>query len=190
MPQVYLDCDGVLADFDAGAARILGMPPAAYQSRFGAGRFWGMLGGAGGFFEHLPLMPDAMTLYEAVRGLDPVILTGLPRGTWAEPQKRRWAERHFPGVPVITTSAALKREPLPPPCSAEIVGEADDGAGVQCLVVAIDGSTERPDGGAYHVTWSLDRQRGRRPVDSNGVIAWLGWRTVERAALTLIPGRF
>ena len=110
MPQVYLDCDGVLADFDAGAARILGMPPAAYQSRFGARRFWGMLGGADGFFEHLPLMPDAMTLYEAVRGLDPVILTGLPRGTWAEPQKRRWAERHFPGVPVITTSAALKRE--------------------------------------------------------------------------------
>jgi hypothetical protein len=39
-----------------------------------------------------------------------VILTGLPRGKWAEPQKRAWAERWFPGVPVITTSAALKRE--------------------------------------------------------------------------------
>jgi hypothetical protein len=45
-----------------------------------------------------------------VQALDPVILTGLPRGNWAAPQKRRWAERHFPGVPVITTMAALKRE--------------------------------------------------------------------------------
>ena len=51
-----------------------------------------------------------MELYEAVRSLNPVILTGLPRGDWAEPQKRRWAARHFPGVEVITTSAALKRE--------------------------------------------------------------------------------
>jgi hypothetical protein len=51
-----------------------------------------------------------MELYEAVRHLDPVILTGLPRGDWAEPQKRRWAARHFPGVEVITTTAALKRE--------------------------------------------------------------------------------
>lgn len=49
-------------------------------------------------------------LYEAVRHLEPVILTGLPHGRWAEPQKRRWAERHFPGVKVITTTAALKRE--------------------------------------------------------------------------------
>ncbi len=34
----------------------------------------------------------------------------MPHGKWAEPQKRRWAHRHFPGVPVITTRAALKRE--------------------------------------------------------------------------------
>jgi hypothetical protein len=40
----------------------------------------------------------------------PAILTGLLRGAWAEPQKRRWAARHFPGVPVITTTAALKHE--------------------------------------------------------------------------------
>lgn len=110
MPTVYLDCDGVLADFDAGAERVLGMHPEAFQARFGAGRFWAALARAEGFFEHLPLMADARVLYEAVRALDPVILTGLPRGNWAEPQKRRWAERHFPGVPLIATSAALKRE--------------------------------------------------------------------------------
>ncbi|MEG9502862.1 MAG: hypothetical protein MIN69_13565 [Methylorubrum extorquens] len=110
MPTVFLDCDGVLADFDAGAERVFGMPPREFERRFGAWRFWSKLASLGDFFGELPLLPDAMELYGAVRHLQPVILTGLPRGNWAEPQKRRWAERHFPDVKVITTSAALKRE--------------------------------------------------------------------------------
>jgi hypothetical protein len=110
MPTVFLDCDGVLADFDKGAAQVLGMPPARFEARFGLKSFWARLASAPDFFNTLDLLPDAMELYEAVRPLGPVILTGLPRGNWAEPQKRRWAERHFPGVEVITTSAALKRE--------------------------------------------------------------------------------
>jgi hypothetical protein len=46
--------------------------------------------------------------------------------------------------------------------SAEIVGEADDGSGVQALVVAIEGATARPDGGTFHVTWSLADGRKAR----------------------------
>lgn len=110
MRTVYLDCDGVLADFDKGAAEVLGMPPRAFEHRFGLGRFWKALAQAPEFFARLELLPDAMQLYQAVRHLEPVILTGLPHGSWAEPQKRRWAARHFPGVEVITTAAALKRE--------------------------------------------------------------------------------
>ena len=108
--QIYLDCDGVLADFDKGAERVLGLHPRAFEKRHGLGPFWKRLATADGFFENLEPLPDAYELYEAVRHLDPIILTGLPRGNWAEPQKRRWAEKHFPGVEVITTSAALKRE--------------------------------------------------------------------------------
>ena len=112
--QIFLDCDGVLADFDAGAEAILGMPPGRFEQRFGPREFWKRLAGAPDFFGSLPPMADAMELYEAVRHKNPVILTGMPRGNWAEPQKRRWAERHFPGVPVITTMAALKHEPRHP----------------------------------------------------------------------------
>lgn len=110
MPQIYLDCDGVLADFDKGAEQVLGMAPARFEQRFGLGKFWQRLASAPDFFGGLDLMPDAMDLFEAVRHTGPIILTGLPRGRWAEAQKRRWAERHFPGVEVITTMAALKHE--------------------------------------------------------------------------------
>lgn len=108
--QIFLDCDGVLADFDRGAEQILGLPPSLFEARHGEGEFWKRLARADGFFTNLEPMPDAYALYEAVRHKTPVILTGMPRGTWAEPQKRRWAAKYFPGVPVITTMAALKHE--------------------------------------------------------------------------------
>jgi 5'(3')-deoxyribonucleotidase len=107
--QLYLDCDGVLADFDKGAQAILGMPPRAFEKRHGLGRFWAKLASAPDFYFSLPLMPDAMELYEAVKHLNPVILTGLPRGNWAADQKVRWAAQHFPGVRIITTMARDKR---------------------------------------------------------------------------------
>lgn len=50
-----------------------------------------------------------MILFEVVRHLDPIILTGLPRGTWAAPQKVRWAAEHFSGTRIITCLAADKR---------------------------------------------------------------------------------
>jgi 5' nucleotidase, deoxy (Pyrimidine), cytosolic type C protein (NT5C) len=108
--RIYLDCDGVLADFDKGAEAILGLPGHVFEKRHGAGEFWKRLARAENFFDSLAPLPDAFELYEAVKAKGPIILTGMPRGAWAEPQKRRWAERHFPGVPVITTLAALKRE--------------------------------------------------------------------------------
>lgn len=110
MPRIFLDCDGVLADFDKAATAILGQEPRRFQQQFGLRQFWRRLAAVPDFFAKLEPLPDAMELYRAVRHLDPAILTGLPRGSWAEPQKRRWAERYFPGVPVISTTAALKYE--------------------------------------------------------------------------------
>ena len=108
--QLYLDCDGVLADFDRGAAAILGMHPRAFEKSRGIGRFWAKLAGAPDFYFSLPLLSDAMQLYEAVKHLDPIVLTGLPRGNWAADQKVRWAAKHFPGVRIITTMARDKRD--------------------------------------------------------------------------------
>ena len=63
--------------------------------------------------------------------------------------------------------------------TARIVGHADDGDGVQALVVSIDGRVDRPDGSTWHITWSIDRGRGRHPLDSNDVLRRLGWRAID-----------
>ncbi len=108
MPRLFLDCDGVLADFEGGAQQLFGMSPAKAQARFGRGGFWKKIAAHGDFYNALEPLSDAALLVDAVRPLDPIILTGLPLGQWAEPQKRRWAERHFPGLPVITCMARDK----------------------------------------------------------------------------------
>ncbi|WP_114858006.1 hypothetical protein [Azospirillum brasilense] len=80
------------------------------------------------------------------------------------------------------------RHPLPAEREGTVLGLADDGEGVQALVVAIAGTTERPGGGTYHVTWSLGP--GRRAVESNAVIARLGWTPVEAVTVRLEPRFF
>ena len=107
--QLFLDCDGVLADFNHGAAAVLGMQPKAFEKRHGIGRFWAKLARTPDFYFGLPLLPGATELFDAVKHLDPVILTGLPQGGWAADQKVRWAAKHFPGTRIITTNARNKR---------------------------------------------------------------------------------
>ena len=108
MSHLFLDLDGVLADFDAGARRVLGMSADAFEARHGKREFWRRLAKANDFYASLPLMPDAMELFEAVQHLQPTILTGLPLGNWAAPQKIKWAAEHFPGTKIITTMARDK----------------------------------------------------------------------------------
>ena len=79
---------------------------------------------------------------------------------------------------------------LPAETDGIIIGRVDDSLGIEAMVVSIGGKTDRGDGSAYHITWSLDRGRGRRPVESNAVIARLGWQPVEPIPIRLQPARF
>ncbi len=83
-----------------------------------------------------------------------------------------------------TAHTALPRE-----VAARLVGRADDGTSLECLVVELDGTTDRPDGSTYHITWSLGPGRGAR--ESNDVLRDLGWQHLDAAVpLTLEPARF
>jgi hypothetical protein len=69
--------------------------------------------------------------------------------------------------------------PMPEAGEATIIGRADDGAGVEALVVEVAGTHDRWDGSTYHITWSLGE--GRRAVESNEVIARLGWTGIAES---------
>lgn len=112
--RLFLDLDGVLADFDSGAHKLLGASPAEFEKRHGVKEFWRCLARAPDFYASLSLMPDARLLFDAVEHLKPTILTGLSLGKWAAPQKLAWCETHFPRVPVITCMARDKHRFMDP----------------------------------------------------------------------------
>jgi hypothetical protein len=110
-PQVFLDLDGVLADFDALATELFGCSPAEFQDRRGPREFWRRITAHGSFYADLPLMPDAMELWAFCCSVGtPTILSGVPRGKWAAPQKIDWVQRHLDTDRVITCTAKKKCE--------------------------------------------------------------------------------
>ena len=79
--------------------------------------------------------------------------------------------------------------PLPREVPARIVGRADDGASLECMIVELDGTTDRPDGSTYHITWSLGP--GRKARESNDVLRERGWDYLDAPiAIDLEPARF
>ena len=98
----------------------------------------------------------------------------------------RYAE---PVADHVTLETNAQSKPLPPEADARIVGRADDGQGVEAMVVALDGSTDRPDGSTFHITWSLEA--GRRANESNDVIREHRWTALaEPVPVAIAPARF
>ena len=89
---------------------------------------------------------------------------------------------------VTLTARASEQASLPEETLGEIVGRIDDGRGVEAMVVRIDGTTDRPDGSTYHITWSL--ADGRRAKESNDVLAARPWQPFDLPMpIQLVPSR-
>jgi hypothetical protein len=90
----------------------------------------------------------------------------------------------------VTLSAKVAPDSaLPNEEAGKIVGRADDGRGVEAMVVRLGGTTDRPDGSTYHITWSL--APGRTAKESNDVIATYGWKAIDPPVpIRLQPARF
>lgn len=104
-PRLFLDLDGVLADFDRGVHLATGRRPQEMRVR----DMWRALARAPAFFETLEFMRDAEALWDFCAPHRPTILTGLPLGDWAPEQKRRWVARMLGAhVPVVTCMSREK----------------------------------------------------------------------------------
>ena len=97
--KLFLDLDGVLADFDRGVEAVTGKRPDQQHIR----QMWKALAREPDFYGTLDMMHDAQVLWEFCGPYRPTILTGLPLGDWAPEQKRRWVAAMLGAdVPVIT----------------------------------------------------------------------------------------
>jgi hypothetical protein len=94
---------------------------------------------------------------------------------------------HYHDIIAHHVTLGMGELPMPVETTGQVVGTVDDNCGIQALVISINGSTKRPDGKIWHVTWSIDRDTfNRKPVDSNDVLK-NGWVSILPIDINLIP---
>jgi 5'(3')-deoxyribonucleotidase len=107
MTTLYIDMDGVIADFDEYANRTLGLPPSAgiYLDDQ-----WTLLAENKRIYRDLKKTPYADQLLEECKDFaitkeyNLQFLTAVPKANdvkWAFFDKVEWAQTHFPGIPVM-----------------------------------------------------------------------------------------
>ena len=86
----------------------------------------------------------------------------------------------------VTLSFGVGRDfHLPPPPRITLTGHIDDGAGLEVFSVLVDGESQRPDGGIFHITWSLNPDRSSH--ESNEVLSRLKPKAVRSTSFVGWP---
>jgi hypothetical protein len=90
--QLFLDMDGVLADFDRHHETVFGFRPCKLADNVD----WKAVRAVPRFYEAIPPMADLDVLWGAVAHLNPIVLTGVPSSVEEAPDnKRAWVRRHL-----------------------------------------------------------------------------------------------
>ena len=118
--RIYLDLDGVLADFDRGIRELCGMEPLPQNGKRNPKQddlMWEAIRKVDHFYDRLKLMPGAGDLFDEIRkqyGDRCEILTGIPkpeRGiTTAGEDKISWVHRVF--SPDVRVHIVLREEKI------------------------------------------------------------------------------
>lgn len=110
MRQLFVDLDGVLADFDGFYLHQFGKPLDRGGESDPPG-MWENIRQHGTFYRDMPPLADAEELWNGVRRWNPVVLTGVPytQVPEAERHKRAWMQEHFGAdVPVVCCKSRHK----------------------------------------------------------------------------------
>ena len=106
MNTIYIDMDGVVADFDTFVSNLLGRPIGWNDSKQDlTDEEWVKLASVDSLYYQLPMMPDATKLIAYVKSLSTKFhigfLTAIPRRTTipsAQADKLAWIKKYFPGM--------------------------------------------------------------------------------------------
>jgi hypothetical protein len=90
--QIFVDMDGVLADFDRHHEAVFGARP----DKIAHNVDWAAVRAVKGFYQDIPPMADMPVLWDFIGRFKPIVLTGIPSSVEEAPDnKRAWATRHL-----------------------------------------------------------------------------------------------
>jgi Fe-Mn family superoxide dismutase len=108
---IYLDMDGVIADFDKRFMGLAGMGPREYESSFGREKFWDFIDNKIGvkFWTGIEWMPEGKKLYDFVKQFDHKLLSAPSRNDASKIGKRMWVKKNTPGTQLTLAAAVNKK---------------------------------------------------------------------------------
>jgi hypothetical protein len=118
--KVYLDMDGVLADFDQRFRDISGMEPKEFENKYGTKAFWNLIDEENKikFWVGIPAMPGAADLVNAVKDYNYELLTSPSAKKQSYLGKILWVKNHtgdvFPSKPRINFKKAKEKHLVKP----------------------------------------------------------------------------
>ncbi len=90
--QLFVDMDGVLADFDRHHKEVFGFRPCKKADNVD----WAAIRGIEGFYLNIPPMQDLDALWARIEPYRPIVLTGIPLSVEeAAENKRSWVRKNL-----------------------------------------------------------------------------------------------
>jgi len=116
--KIYVDMDGVIADFDLRFKQVTGLTPDEFESKHGLEKFWEVIDidNKVKFWVGIPLMNGAKDLIDYVKNYDYELLTAPSRQKSSMLGKRLWVKKNvgslFPSTPKINFRQAENKSKI------------------------------------------------------------------------------